>query len=167
MGLDLEGPGKIRPGIGVEGIRLGDSRETVVAILGPPTTAGDVIGLYRGWRHYSYIEGGRVGQGGQLKLQFAFIEDDKNYGPVDLIVVGSAYRGETREGIGIGSSLAVVRRAYGNPDTVLSWPDLNTVADLYCMNKRTFEIRYKDSVVSVFSMGFFIPIPEDPLNPCR
>lgn len=167
MGVDIEGPGKIRPGVGVEGIRLGDSRETVVAILGPPTTVGDVIGFYRGWRHYSYLEGGRISQGGELSLTFAFIENGIDYGPVDLIIGGPAYRGKTREGIGIGSFLTEVHTAYGTPEAVQYWSDQNTIADVYCMNNRKFEIHYTDSVVSGFSIGYFIPMPENPDDPCR
>ncbi|RPH37838.1 hypothetical protein EHM92_01640 [bacterium] len=40
MGVDPEGPGKIWPGVSVEGIRLGDSKETVKAILGESTSEG-------------------------------------------------------------------------------------------------------------------------------
>jgi hypothetical protein len=141
--------------------RLGDSKETVVATLGRPASLGDAIGLYRGWRHFTYDDSS------QLRLTFYFIDTGDSYGPVDAIAALPAYRGKTKEGIGIGSLLRQVREAYGAPDTALSWPDQHVVADLYCMNQRRFEIHYKDSVVYGFSMGYFIPMPEDPVDPCK
>lgn len=159
--MEPEGPGIIVPGIGVEGIKLGDSKETVEATLGRPTSVGWADGIYRSSRLYSYEEGG------QPRLEFYFIDYGNSYGPLDWIGIGPAYRGRTKEGIGIGSSLSKVREVYGAPDTTLFWPDQRIIADFYCMNRRKFEIHYKDSVVSVCSMGYFIPMPEDPLYPCK
>lgn len=164
MGVDVMegGPGIIVPGKSVEGIRLGDSKETVEAILGTPTSVGDAFGAYRGWRLYSYEE-----ERGKPRLEFYFIDNGTSYGPLDCISIGPAYRGKTKEGIGIGSPLSKVHGVYGVPDTAFFLPDQHIIADFYCINEKKFEIHYKDSVISVCSIGYFIPMPEDPFNPCK
>lgn len=146
--------------VGIEGIRLGYSVQQVEAVLGTPTDEGDVIGMYRGWHHFGY---------GSTKvppmLDFCFIDNGDGYGPLDMILIGSTYWGKTKEGIGTGSSYKQVHAAYGAPDTTLSWPDQHTIADIYCMNHKMFQIHYLDSVVSGASIGYFVPMPEDPLYP--
>jgi hypothetical protein len=165
MGVEITegGPGVIVPGLSVEGIKLGDTRETVEAKLGRPTSVGWADGLYRGWRLYSYEEGSRLQP--YVKIQFYFIDNGNSYGPVDEIGIGPAYEGKTKEGVGIGSMLEEVHLVYGRPATTLSWPDQHTIADKYCLNGKKFEVHYKDSLVSVMSIGYFVPIPQD--DPCK
>ncbi len=162
-GVDPEGPGKLYLGVSAEGIRLGDTRETVQAKLGRPYSVGDIIGAYRGWSHYTYADSGKV------RLTFAFIDNGNGYGPLDGIICGPAYRGKTSEGIGIGSSIQSLHTAYGLPDTTLRqsfWP-ANSLVEFYCMHGHKVEIHYQDSRVISFWMGYFIPCPEDPINPCE
>ncbi|NIA31709.1 MAG: hypothetical protein GWP06_17595 [Actinobacteria bacterium] len=158
---EMGGPGIIVPGISVEGIKLGDSRKTVEVKLGKPTSVGWADGLYRGWRLYSYAEGARHEP--HVKLQFYFIDHGNSYGPVDWIGIGEAYKGKTKEGIGIGSALGQVRQAYGFPsETFLSQ---GIITDKYCLNGRKLEIGYKDSLVIGMSTGYFVPMPQD--DPCK
>ena len=154
--------GIVVPGLSVEGIRLGDSRETVERILGKPYGGGIADGRFRAWGVSTYREGT------EERLSIYFIETAKGFGPVDAISAGPAYTGKTREGIGIGSLLTQVRAAYGRPDTSLLPPGEPTrIVDLYCLNSHRFEIHYLDGVVSGFSIGYYVPMPQDPLNPCR
>jgi hypothetical protein len=161
VGVEEGGTSIIIPGKSVDGIKLGDSKETVEAKLGMPTSVGWADGLYRGWRLYSYAEGTRLEP--YVKLQFYFIDNGEDYGPVDWIGIGEAYKGKTREGIGIGSALEKVHQIYGLPsETLLSE---GIITDKYCLNGKKLEIGYKDSLISVMSTGYFVPIPQD--DPCK
>lgn len=155
------GPGIIVPGKSVEGIKLGDSRETVEAKLGTPTSIGWTDGLYRSWRMYAYQQGPHAG------LIINFIDSGAAYGPVDVINMEPPYAGKTKDGIGIGSPLSKVHQVYGSPDTSLQLPPQQWVADFYCMNQKMFQVHYEDSLVSRLSTGYLLPMPEDPLYPCN
>ena len=154
--------GIVVPGLSVDGVRLGDSREAVERVLGKPSGGGVADGLYRAWGVSNYRDGT------EERLSIYFIETANGYGPVDAISAGPAYRGKTREGIGVGSALADVHAAYGHPDTSLVSSDEHVrIVDLYCMNNHKFEIHYLDGVVSGFSIGYYLPMPQNPLDPCR
>jgi hypothetical protein len=154
---DHLGVGIIVPGKSVDGIKLGDSLETVVTKLGKPTSVGWASGLYRGWRHISYIEGTRLEP--YIRLQFLFIDEGDDYGPVDAILIGPVYKGKTKEGIRIGSTLEKVHQVYGLP--AKSRITERSIIDKYCFNEKKFEIHYKDSLISGMSTGYFVPMPED------
>jgi hypothetical protein len=156
------GPGIIVPGKSVEGIKLGDSKETVVTILGKPTLVGWADGYYRSWRAYTYEEGSPVNP--IMELYFNFIDNGDSYGPVDLIGIGSAYKGKTKEGIGVGSLLEKVHQAYGLPKYSIYSPQSNMIYDTYCINKHMFQIHYTDSLVDACSIGYFVPLPQDSLS---
>ncbi len=162
---DNGGQGIIVPGEGVEGIKLGDLKETVVAKLGNPTSVGWADGIYRSWRAYFYDEGSRVNP--IMKIHFCFIDSGVDYGPLDEISIGPAYKGRTKEGIGVGSLLSQVHQAYGSPDRSLNFPQQNWIDEAYCINQHMFQIHYEDSIVTACSIGYFIPMPEYPLYPCR
>lgn len=156
-----DGSGIIVPGVGVEGIKLGNLKEVVVAKLGQPTSIGWADGIYRSWRAYFYDEGQRGDQ--TMRLHFCFIDSGDTYGPLDLILIGPAYGGKTMEGIGIGESLAMVHDAYGPPQQTLLSQGM--ITDKYCLNGRMFEIGYKDSLIIGMSIGYFTPLPQD--SPCK
>jgi len=157
------GPGIIVPGKSVEGIKLGDLKETVLAKLGHPTSVGWSDGYYRSWRAYFYDEGSRVDA--IIKVHFNFIDNGDSYGPLDLILIGPAYKGKTKEGIGIGSPLGKVHQAYGLPQHSFHFPQYNNeVVDFYCINEHKFEIHYADSLVAACSIGYFVPLPQDSLS---
>ena len=153
--------GVIVPGVSVDGVKLGDSRQTVEAILGKPTNVGYADGIYRSWRLYSYDEGTRVNP--YVKLQIFFIDTVNNYGPVDGIGIGDAYTGKTKEGIGIGAALTKVHLAYGQP--VVSSVSDSILSEKYCLNQKMFEVHYEDSLITTMWMGYYIPLPQD--NPCK
>lgn len=158
----IGGPGIIVPGVGIEGIKLGDSKETVEARLGTPTSKGWADGAYRGWRDYAYMEGALAG------LDIFFIDNGSSYGPVDEILVGGPYRGSTKQGIHIGSSRSDLQHIYGPPESSLAdSANPGWAADFYCINGKKWEVHYQDSILTGMSIGYYIPIPQDRTNPCR
>ncbi|MGE5859686.1 MAG: hypothetical protein ACM34J_03995 [Ignavibacteria bacterium] len=157
--------GIIVPGKSIEGIKLGDSREDVVEKLGQPTTGGIADGLFRSWLASDYTEGPHAG----LSIYYLELKDG-SHGPVDIIAAGTFYTGKTNEGIGIGSTLKNVHKFYGEPlssrtGTVMN-PARTWIADNYCINQKHFEIHYEDSLITGFSIGYFLP-PPDELNDCK
>jgi len=163
------GPGIIVPGVGMEGVKLGDSKETVEAKLGSHSSnCGYVDGTFRSWLGCEYLNGPHGG------LSILFLEnDDGSFGPVDNISTttysGTPYSGKTKEGIGVGSRLAMVRQAYGLPDTTLqniSWPN-GYIVDRYCIGNKQLEIAYQDSVIFGLNIGYFLPIPDNHPHPCK
>lgn len=159
--------GIIVPGISMDGVKIGDTEETVIAKLGKPDVYGFSDGPHRAWRTYDYIEGPHAG------LEIYFIADSGGYGPVDEIWAGTSYSsgipysGKTQEGIGLGSTLKEVHNAFGLPDTSLSFPNGNRLNELYCNEQRHLQISYKDSVIFVLSIGFYKPMPEDSYYDCK
>lgn len=157
---DEGGPGIIVPGKSIEGVKLGDSRESVEQKLGSPTAVGWADGLYRSWRSYTYLEK-------PYAILFVdFIDYDSIYGPVDKIGAISPYSGKTKEGIGIGSPYQLVHQIYGEPNNTVLQPEKSRIADFYCFSGKKFEVHYVDSIVTTISIGYFIPIKEDTLTSC-
>ena len=164
MGFEVPeegGVGIIVPGKSIEGISLGESKEDVEQQLGEPSAKGWSSGLYRGWRVYEYRDGPHAG------LSVEFIDNGNSYGPVDVLSALSPYNGKTKEGIGLGSALNIVRQTYGTPRNSLSQPEQHWIADFYCFDRRKLEVHYVDSTVTTISTGYFIPIDEDTLTSCR
>jgi hypothetical protein len=162
-GVDITEGGTriILPGKGIDGIILGDSRDVVENKLGEPTGKGWTDGLYRSWLNYVYWEDEHNG------LVVDFIDNSGDYGPVDVLTVLAPYTGKTKEGIGLGSTLAAVRGAFGEPKTTLSQPDQDWIADFFCINGKKFEVHFLDSAVSTLSIGYFIPLERDTISYCR
>jgi hypothetical protein len=159
--------GIVVPGISMDGVKIGDTEETVIAKLGIPDAYGFADGLYRAWLSYDYIEGPHAG------LEIYFIADSSGYGPVDKILAGTSYSsgipysGKTQEGIGLGSTLKDVHNAYGLPDTSISYSDRNRINEMFCNEQKHLEIAYRDSVVTSLIIGFYKPMPEDPYYDCK
>ncbi len=163
--LEEGGPGIIIPGVGMEGVKLGDSQESVIARLGSQVSFGFADGVYRSWRLLSYSDGPHAG------LSFYFLEEEGGaFGPLDGVgaesLNGIQYTGKTKEGIGIGASVLQVHRAYGQPDTSL-YPVQWWITEYYCLGGREFIVQYQDSQVVTLFIGHFKPIPEDPMDPCK
>jgi hypothetical protein len=59
-----------------------------------------------------YEEGPHAG----IEVNLLIEEDGASPGPTDMFFLQSPYRGRTKQGIGIGSSLEDVKNAYGKPD---------------------------------------------------
>ncbi len=163
------GPGIIVPGIGVEGLKLGDERAAVEAVLEPATSVGWADGIYRSWRILAYEVGPRSPyEDPRDRLVFYFLDMGKGvFGPLDEIEGGPEYQGKTKEGIGIGSALSRAREVYGPPVSTILMQDKRSVADFYCINGRKFEVHYTDSLLRGFSIGYLIPMPQDPNYPCK
>ncbi len=160
--IDEAGTGIIIPGVGVEGIKLGDSKETVETKLGKPSSVGWSDGLYRGWRLYNYSDG-NPRDPNNWKLEFYFIDNGDDYGSLDWIGIYSKYNGKTKEGIGIGAELEKVHQIYGLPAESLTSEGI--LLEKYCLNGRKLVVDYKDSLITGMSTGYFVPMPED--NPCK
>ena len=77
--------GIVVPGLGVDGVRLGDSRETVERVLGKPSGGGIADGVYRAWGVANYREGP------EERLDICYIETANGYGLGDMIGAGTAY----------------------------------------------------------------------------
>lgn len=155
------GPGLIIPGESIEGVKLGDSREEVEAMLGSPSNTGWADGLYRSHYAYSYYPPGIAGLG--LSIYF-IIEEDHAWGPVDVLTAHAPYEGRTPEGLGIGSSLYDVREAYGKPDFSSGQVFQDGGIDssyTYCIDDIKFYIGTVDDSVDVFSISPFVPYDVD------
>jgi hypothetical protein len=155
------GPGVIIPGVCIDGVKLGDSRERVEELLGEPSGIGWADGVYRGWRSYRYKPPGTEGTG--LTIRF-FIEKDGSWGPVDMLRLAEPYDGgKTPENIGLGSTFKEVRQAYGEPDYISEHPGNNSIQSsyYYCINSRRFALGGLDGVVERISFWYFIPLEQD------
>ncbi len=155
------GTGIIIPGVGMEGIRLGDSKETVLAKLGNPTGCGPSDGAHRGWYTCEYCDGPHSG------LSFDFLEgSDGTAGPVDVIRAatpyGIQYTGKTKDGIGRGSHLTMVHQVFGMP--ALTDHGGGVLVEYYCVGNKELQIHFVDSLITTLSIGYYIPYPGEPCN---
>lgn len=164
LGSDTEssdcGPGIIIPGECIEGVKLGDSREQVDKLLGEPRTIGWTDGLYRAWRTYAYSPSPGFG----LAISFIYYGEDQPWGPVDMIIIQEPYVSKTPEGIGIGSTLDEVLRAYNEPDFVQEGFNGDGGKQgnyLWCHGTTKFTIGTLNDTVTGFFMGNHIPFSEE------
>ena len=153
-GFEQGGPGIIIPGNSIEGIQLGDSRERVDKLLeATPSVGWPPHWLYRSWLTYEYEDG--------LTVMFIRLTEGE-LGPVDALRASERYGGKTPEGVGIGSTAAEVRAAYGAPDEEVG--DNYT----YCHpNGRSTTMGIRDGVVFSIFIGYFVPLDDDGADPCR
>ena len=156
-----DGVGLIVPGRSIDGIKLGDSKETVEAKLGKAESGGIVDGLYRSWYAAEYVQGPHAG------LTVYYVEINNQPGPVDELTVMSPYAGRTKEGIGINSALKMVHQVYGIPKKTPTRAEDAWIADFYCFGGKKLEIHYKDSLVTTMSIGYFLPMTQDTSFPCE
>ncbi len=165
---DMGGPPpRIIPGVSIDGVRLGDSKERVEAVLGYPFGAGWIDGTWRSWRAYAY---GNDPGTHRYALTIGFIEiiDESpipayqsSCGPVDKVSMNQGYTGTTREGIGIGTSMEKVLRFWGPPRR---WAGDYAC---YCFANKFFEFLFKSDTVRLMSTGFFIACPADTFHTCN
>jgi len=161
---DEGGPGIIVPGKSIEGIKLGDTRDTVLAKLGNPDGSGYADGRFRCWKGYVYRNDSLSG------LQLWFVDFPIEYNPdlVDMILVFREYKGKTRDGIGIGDTLPNVLSILGQPDKIFSLQsDSKHFHAVYCFGKHYFSIVYDNNKVDGFSFGYYFPMPEDTIYSCK
>ena len=149
------------PGEGIDGVRLGDSRATVVERLGKPDLGGIADGFYRAWYSAEYTQGQHAG------LSVYFVEVDNQPGPVDELIIQAPHSGKTSKSIGIASPLNAVRRAYGLPESTIGDAGNGTMVDMYCVGGKKLEIHYRDSLVTGMAIGYFLPMPQDSMYPCK
>lgn len=151
--------GRIVPGWSIDGVKFGDSKETVEARLGKRDGGGLVDG-FRSWHLWCYERGPHAG------MEIYFISTDDGEGPVDKFYIQAPFKGKTIQGIGIGSSVMEVRRAYGMPrETQQS--EHGYFSETYCFFGRGFYVVHKDSTLELIEMGYYLPSPYDTLCTCR
>jgi hypothetical protein len=99
-------PVKLAPGRGVARVKLGQTQAQVLHALGQPSAKRFLVHPCAGLEPRCYATAGTGGRWGYRDLSVVF-------GP-DLRVSGLIYRGlqRTTKGVGVGSGLAAVRRAY-------------------------------------------------------
>lgn len=149
---DRGGVGIIVPGESIDGIKLGDSKEKVVELLGEPTTISWADGFDRSWRGYHYLPPGEKEGSGFMVL--FILEEGDALGPVDYLRAGEPYEGQTTEGIRIGSTVSEVIAAHGEPDhfSEVEWvnefgEETSQSSIVYCIDSKYFSFSGRDGVV--------------------
>lgn len=143
---------RIIPGSSVDGICLGNYLETAEEILGTATYYGSGDGL-RSWTYYHWPNTDYEG----LSVGFIVTIDNRG-GPADYLEVIAPYNGTTYEGIGIGTHMQDVFRAWGDPE-ILNDNSPYSIGYTYCFEETRFYLNFRDSLVKFISMGPFIPYP--------
>lgn len=143
---------RIVPGLGVDSVRLGDTREAVLATLGPTNTSGFAEGINTNWIVFDFRKGSHAG------LSVWHIENPINTpGPVDLFTLQAPYAGTSKEGIGIGASPQEVAAAFGEPASILDRhpPQHGSYSYTYCIHDNRLTLSFSEDRVEIISMGYF------------
>ena len=132
--------------ISIDGVKLGDSQEEVLTLLGNANKTGIICGIGPSWYIWGYDEGPHSG------LSILFVEMINNTsticGPVVGITVSGSYTGTTTEGIGIGSKISDVHKFYKYPTSSLE--DEYPKRETYAFEKSYMSFFYvKDIVQSI------------------
>lgn len=150
---------RIVPGLGVDGVHFGDSRDEVRAKLGPSNGGGITDGLYASHFASDYEEGPHAG------LSVYFLEQPINTaGPVDILTVHAPYEGKTSEGVEIDSPVSDVREAYGVPRVVYGSESSERYTYVYCINGSRLQIGFREDRVVGMGLGYY---ESPPNNECR
>jgi len=158
--VDTSTYGLFIPGISVNGVKLGDMKANVEAILGQPTIKGWADGSNRSWRTYIYLANPEEEYSNENKdIDIGFLQNDADFDTVDVISVGQSYIGKTEFGIGIGSSIESVHKVYGTPAYYHISIDSVTISESFCFNNKWFSVGYKDSLVVRMGTGNYKPYP--------
>src|SRR5690625_3180513 len=157
-GFEQGGPGITIPGNSIEGIQLVDSSERVEELLGVNRDVGLADGPYRAWWTFNYEEG--------LSVMFIALALGK-FVDVDALRECERYSGKIPEGVGIGSTDAEVRAAYGAPDEQVGAIE-QSINYTYChSNGRSTTIGIREGVVFSIFIGYYVPFDDDGADPCR
>ena len=128
-------------GQGIDGIKIGDDDNTVVAKLGQPTRIfkGDFTGIVYCYEHDTSA------------FTYVGISDDPALGlGVIGVTVEVRYRGKSKDGIGIGSERDFVIGKIGKPDATFA---KNLLQDSYFYDRNTFAVIYENHRVLAISMA--------------
>jgi outer membrane protein assembly factor BamE (lipoprotein component of BamABCDE complex) len=154
-------PPRIIPGVSIDGIHLGYTREQVERALGMPTTSGWGDGIDRGWRIYGYYD--RTVPNASAFTVWFLETPQTEWGPVDMVSVGAGYSGKTKEGLGIGSHRMEVQRILGLPTKSVLGDTLNAaVDDWYCIQRTSMIFRDYQDTVGFIDLGPSIPYSFSP-----
>lgn len=126
-------------GENIEGVQIGDDSLAVVQKLGTPSGIG--IGDFEGW--IFFYEEGDLNQ-----TEITIFRENRLASGVINMCVYSPYPGETKDGVGIGTSRNLALQKLGQPDFV----DENDqrVCDHYIFGEYGFIVEYRaDSLFSI------------------
>jgi len=154
--LDTDSPdsveARIDPGEGIDGVRFGDSKETVKAKLGIADAGGITDGIYWSWYVYEYQKSIHAG------LSVYLLEEPINTaGPVDILTVHEPFSGKTKENIGIGSQVQKVREAYGEQININDnySSEKGVYSYIFCLQGKRLQIDFKADTVSSIGLGYY------------
>jgi hypothetical protein len=99
----------ITPGVGITGLNIGDPAQKAIDLYG---TVAPSYGEFGGsYTHFlTYFSKGVI-----VYMELTTESEFNNQMPVKSILLSSPYTGKTPEQIGIGSTKAEVKAAYGEP----------------------------------------------------
>ena len=148
-------PPRILPGIGMEGVRIGDSRKRAWEVLGKPDGYAFLSAIYGGGQ----VDIWRTGPHARLTIMYVMdYPSEEMVEPVDGLWVESPYDGTTPEGYGIGTRLEAVLSQ--RPDfNYLRIDSSGTGSLVYCASHRYHTITLKDSVIYSMFDGWYTPPP--------
>ena len=153
------------PGVGVDGVRFGDTHEEIRERLGISQAEGSATGPY-GSRLVYYATETSDGLSILLYPEEKDSKYDKDFFTADYFRAEAPYEGETPEGIGLGSEMEEVLRAYGQP--VATQGDSTGFQSLvYCFGDKELSIGVEHGRVTMMGMGYHRPPPEPASFECR
>ncbi len=158
-------------------IHLGDSIKHIEKIYARPDTLllSFLSGVYRSWYGYQYTSGKLSGVELYLYTEKKGYEKVMEEGVVDWIslkpklnsrfrTLQHSFQGETKDGIGLGSDKASVRKALGEPASTLT-EGIDYQVWFYCKEvygqKNEIQINIEDDSVFFIGFGYYLPI-DDP-----
>ncbi len=97
---------RVIPGVGLGPVKFGMTRDEVVKIIGKPDVEKKTAIEYPS-RGYGFA----FSKTGALTWIYCFSQEDYEYKTRD-------FAGKTKEGVGIGSTLEDIKKAFGKPDSV-------------------------------------------------
>lgn len=138
---------EIFPGSGGAGIGLGNPYSAVLAAHGAPESSALALVSGVGWLHIkSYPSKG---------IEFAFVTSSptlKSTDPVLIILLESPYAGLTPERLGIGTALAEITSAYGEPE------EIDRQFRWYEYNSKGIDFKYDPAETEVTTIRIYPPI---------
>jgi outer membrane lipoprotein-sorting protein len=147
---ELRAP-EIIPGVGLGPIRFGMSRDKIESLIGKPD------GYEANKTSLPYYSRGFV-------LSVSHRSGLKNINCISQMLTMNRVRdfaGKTKEGIGLGSSLQEVEKAFGKPDRDEGHDALNK---RLVYTKRGLEIQFFEDRVIIINMSEVVPRPDEPSN---
>ena len=146
-------PPRVLPGVGVDGVRIGDSPSRVHEVLGKASGRAFFSGVHGGGTCEHWDVGPHAGM---WVFYYPDFSREDQMGPVDAISVLPPYDGATEDGVGIKSGLGTVLALRPDP-AYKSIDSTGSGIVIYCVSHRYLNVTFKDSVVSMVFSGYWDP----------